>query len=426
MKRRAGRSPHGTSGQRRAPDRPAAQPHLKILHTVAEAVSRTLDVEEVVRTAVEALTRVTGHEISSLHLLSDDRKTLELRGEREGLIGHVATSGKTVRIERNYEDPNVLPSARAAVRRAQIQGFVCVPIHSRGRVLGTLSLGRKTFDQFDREELALLEAAADQIGVALDNARLYSELLRERDEIKRAHAQRIRAETQLIHAEKLSAVGELASGVAHEINNPLTTILGQTHLLLTHPETTSHVRDRLGVVAEEAGRAARIVQNLLLFARHYTPERRPCSLADQARRVLELKGYQLQQDNIRVVTDFAACPFVWADENQLQQVLLNLVQNAQQAMAKHPANRVLTVRVWPTDRHACVEVRDTGSGIPPEVLPRVFDPFFTTKPPGEGSGLGLSVSYGIVTELGGSLRAENCADGGAAFVVEVPLGEPTA
>jgi signal transduction histidine kinase len=442
LKRRAGRSPHGTNARRRAPARRAVQPHLKILHTVAEAVSRTLDVDEVVRTAVEALTGVTGYEISSLHLISEDGKTLELRGERgmsprlrevnrslpvgEGLIGHVATSGKTVRIDRNYEDPNVLPSARAAVRREQINGFVCVPIHSRGRVLGTLSLGRKTPDPFDRQELALLEAAADQIGVALDNARLYSELLRERDAIKLAHAQRIRAETQLIHAEKLSAVGELASGVAHEINNPLTTILGLTHLLLTHPETTSHVRDRLGVVAEEAGRAARIVQNLLLFARHYTPERRPCSLADQARRVLELIGYQLQQDNIRVVTDFAACPFVWADENQLQQVLLSLVQNAHQAMAKHPANRVLTVRVWPSDRHAYVEVRDSGPGLAAEVLPRVFDPFFTTKPPGEGSGLGLSVSYGIITELGGSLRAENAADGGASFIVELPLGEPSA
>jgi C4-dicarboxylate-specific signal transduction histidine kinase len=142
--------------------------------------------------------------------------------------------------------------------------------------------------------------------------------------------------------------------------------------------------------------------------------------------VLELKGYQLQQDNVRVVTDFAACPFVWADENQLQQVLLNLVQNAHQAMAKHPANRVLTVRVWPSDRHAHVEVRDTGPGIPPEALPRIFDPFFTTKPPGEGSGLGLSVSYGIVTELGGALRAENCPEGGAAFTVELPLGEPAA
>ena len=434
MKRRAGHSLSPTDRRRRAPHRrPDVEPHLKILHTVAEAVSRTLDVEEVLKTAVEALTRVTGHEISSLHLLSPDGQTLELRGERgmsarlrevnralpigAGLIGRVALTGKTVRLDRNYEDPNVLPSAKAAVRREQIRGFLCVPIHSRGHILGTLSIGRKTVEPFDKPELALVQAAADQIGLALDNARLYSESLRQLDEIKRAHA-------QLIHAEKMKAVGELASGVAHEINNPLTTILGQTHLLLTHPETTSHVRDRLGIVAEEAGRAARIVQNLLLFARHYSPERRPCSVADQARRVLELKGYQLQQDNVRVVTDFASTPFVWADENQLQVVLLNLVQNAHQAMAKHPTQRVLTVRVWPSDRHACVEVRDTGPGSPDDALPRIFDPFFTTKPPGEGSGLGLSVSYGIVAELGGVLRAENCPDGGASFIVELPLGEP--
>src|SRR5262249_10572027 len=136
------------------------------------------------------------------------------------------------------------------------------------------------------------------------------------------------------------------------------------------------------------------------------------------------KGYQLQYDNVRIVTDFASCPFVWADENQLQVVLLNLVQNAHQAMAKHPGHRVLTVRVWPTDRHACIEVRDTGPGIPDEALPRIFDPFFTTKPPGEGRGLGLSVSNGFSAELGGALRAENRAAGGASFIVELPLGEP--
>src|SRR5437879_7778228 len=160
LKRRAGRSPSRAERRRRPPrGRPDVAPHLKILHTVAEAVSRTLDVEEVLRTALDALTRVTGHEIASLHLLSEDGKTLELRGSRgmsarlreantrlpvgEGLIGHVAVNGKTVRIERNYEDPNVLPSAKAAVRREQILGFVCVPIHSRGRILGTLALGRK-------------------------------------------------------------------------------------------------------------------------------------------------------------------------------------------------------------------------------------------------------------------------------------------
>ena len=183
------------------------------------------------------------------------------------------------------------------------------------------------------------------------------------------------------------------------------------------------MNERLTIVAEEASRAARIVQNLLLFARQYKPERRPCSLVDQARRVLDLKAYQLKQDDIRVVTEFAQSPYVLGDENQLQQVLLNLLQNAHYVMARHPGPRVLTVTTWSNGAAVCLEMRDTGPGIAAEIMPRIFDPFFTTKPPGEGSGLGLSVSYGIVTELGGTLRAENRPEGGAAFILELPSAE---
>jgi C4-dicarboxylate-specific signal transduction histidine kinase len=292
---------------------------------------------------------------------------------------------------------------------------VCVPIHSRDHILGTLTLGRRTEEPFTEREVALVEATADQIGIALDNARLYSEKQQQLEQIQRTQA-------QLIHAEKLSAVGQLASGVAHEINNPLTTILGQTHLLLTQQPLTEHVRSRLNIVAEETARAARIVQNLLLFSRHYPPERRPCLVADQVRRVLDLKAYQLQQDDVQVVTEFDDGPPVYADEHQLQQVLLNLIQNAHQAMAKQPPPRVLTVRALTGTDSVVVTVLDTGAGIPPESLPRIFDPFFTTKPPGEGSGLGLSVSYGIVAEHRGRLWAENRPEGGAGFFIELPLG----
>jgi two-component system NtrC family sensor kinase len=428
-KRRAPRSDPPADGRQRSRDHSDVSAHLEILRTVAETVSRTLDVRDVLRTALEALTHVTGHEIASLHLLSSDGKTLELEGERgmsarlrevnrrlpvgEGLIGRVAKTGRFTQSENVVRAPNLFPPAKAAVRLDQIRGFVCVPIRCRGRILGTLSLGRQTPDRFDTREIALVKATAYQIGLALDNARLFEETVRQLDELKRAQA-------QLIHAEKLSAVGELASGVAHEINNPLTTILGQAHLLLTHPDVTPHFNERLKIVAEEASRAAKIVQNLLLFARQYTPERRPCSLPDQAKRVLDLKGYQLQQDSIRVVTEFRASPLVLGDENQLQQVLLNLVQNAHYAMAKRPGPRVLTVRTWPNGVTVCLEVRDTGPGIPSEVMPRIFDPFFTTKPPGEGSGLGLSVSYGIITELGGTLQVHNRPEGGASFILELP------
>ncbi len=429
MKRRAARSRSRADVRPRPRGRSDAGAHLEILHTVAETVSRTLDVRDVLRTALEALTHVTGHEIASLHLLSPDGKMLELHGERgmslrlrevnrllpvgKGLIGRVAKTGKPLQSGNVVKNRNLFPPAKAAVRLDQIRGFVCVPIRCRGRILGTLSLGRQTSDRFDSREMALVEATADQIGLAFDNARLYQETVHQLDELKRAQA-------QLVHAAKLSAVGELASGVAHEINNPLTTILGQAQLLLTNPEVPQYVRDRLTIVTEEASRAARIVQNLLLFARQYTPERRPCSLADQTRRVLDLKGYQLDHDDVRVVTEFAPSPYVLGDENQLQQVLLNLVQNAHYAMSKRPGPRVLTLRTWPNGATVCLEVADTGSGIPEEVMPRIFDPFFTTKPPGEGSGLGLSVSYGIVTQLGGTLRATNRPEGGASFILELP------
>ena len=394
------------------------EPHLKILYTVAETVSRTLDVEAVLRTALEALTHVTGHEIASLHLLSTDGTALELRGHRglsprlrdvnrslpvgQGLIGGAAAAGKSVLVTDVQGSPDVLPSAEDAVRRDHIHGFVSVPIQARGRLLGMLSLGRQTPDPFDGEEVALLEATAHQVGIALDNARLYSEL---------------------VHAEKLSAVGELASGVAHEINNPLTTILGQAQLLLGRSDVPVPVRERVEMMADEASRAARIVQNLLLFARNYPPERRPCVISDQIERVLALKRYQLDRDKIRVVTEFTPCPPVWADENKIQQVLLNLVQNAHQALVRVTIDRVLILRVRPRRDRVVIEVIDNGSGIPPEILPRIFDPFFTTKPPGEGSGLGLSVSYGIIGQHGGRLYAENRSEGGAAFVVELPTGE---
>jgi signal transduction histidine kinase len=394
------------------------EPHLKILHTVSETVSRTLDVEEILKTALEALTHVTGHEIASLHLVGTDGVTLELRADRglspqmrevnrgltvgEGIIGRVAASGVTVVVRDVMGSPDLLPSAHEAVRRDRIRGFVCVPVHARGRTLGTLSLGRQTEDPFNDGEVALLEATAQQIAIALDNARLSSEL---------------------VHAEKLSAVGELASGVAHEINNPLTTILGLAQLLLSRADVPAAIRERIALVADEASRAAEIVQNLLMFARHYPPERRPCSLVDAVHRVIALKSYQLEHDKIRVTVDMADCPTVWADENQMQQVLLNLVQNAHQAMARQPGERMLTVRLRPRERHVAIEVLDTGPGIAPHLLSRIFDPFFTTKPPGEGSGLGLSVSYGIVGQHGGRLYAENRPEGGAMFVVELPAGE---
>src|SRR6058998_2123442 len=215
--------------------------HLQVLRAVTEAVSRSLDLHEVLQKALAALTHVTGHEIASLHLISPDGQSLLLRGERglsdelrrvnlelpmgDGLIGRVALSGRGRRVDDASRETDLLPAARTAVSADGIRGFVCVPIRARHRILGTLSLGRRTVEPFSDEEVALLDCTADQIGLALDNARLYSETRHQLDELRRSH-------TEVVKAERLAAVGELAGGVAHEINNPLMIILGQVHLLL--------------------------------------------------------------------------------------------------------------------------------------------------------------------------------------------------
>jgi two-component system, NtrC family, sensor kinase len=405
--------------------------HLTILHTVASALGRSLDADDVLKTALTALTEVTGHEISSLHLFSPDGTALLLRGERglsealreinrrlpvgQGIIGRVGASGEALVLDKVTESPLLLPAARSCVERDGIRGFVCVPIRAQGRLLGTLSLGRRAPEPFTRDEVRLLEATADQIGIALDHARLYGEMRQQLDELKRT-------QSQLLHAEKLAAIGELAAGVAHEINNPLTTIFGEAQLLLMSA-AEGPLRDRLRVVAEQSERATRIVQNLLLFARRYPPQHSPCTPAEQMRRVLEVKAYQLQVDRIQVVTDFQPCPPIWADEHQIRQVLLNLVQNAHQAM-KPRGRGQLTVRVRPDGDGVHIEVLDDGPGIPPENLSRLFNPFFTTRPPGEGTGLGLSVAYGIVAEHAGRLWVENHPGGGAAFHLRLPFGGP--
>lgn len=406
--------------------------HLQILRTVTEAVSRSLDLNEVIQKSLSALTHVTGHEIASLHLVSSDGKTLLLRGERglserlrevndvlpmaQGLIGRVAVSGRVRRVDEASRAPDLLPAARAAVAADGIRGFVCVPIRARHRILGTLSLGRQTEERFSNEEVALLESAADQIGLALDNARLYSETRLQLEDLRRSH-------TDVVRAERLAAVGELAGGVAHEINNPLMIILGQVHLLL---QTQDHegMLNGLKVIDGATKRAANIVRELVLFAERSPLRRARCKVSDQIYKVLALHQSRLEASHVTVQTDFEEVPEIWADGNQLQEVLFHLVQNAEQAMfATHGSGR-LTLRVRPAGDGVRIEVADDGPGVPPDDLARVFNPFFTTKAPGEGRGLGLSVAHSVVAEHEGRLWAENRAGGGALFVIELPVGTP--
>ncbi len=415
--------------QRATPQAEPVEPHLRILHTIGQAISTSLDVDEVLRIALDALTRVTGHEIASLHLLSVDGTTLHLRGDRglwphlreinrvlpigQGVIGGVAASGQTIHLAEASESRDLLPAARAVVKEEGIHAFVCVPIRSRSRILGALSLGRRTLEPFTESEIALVEASAQQIGLALENAQLYSETRRQLDDLKHA-------ETQLMEHEKLSTVGKLAAGLVHEIRNRLTTILGQAELLLLGSDEPEKGRERLQIIVKETSRAAGMLQNLLQFSRRGSTEQRPCRLEDQIRWALDVEGPELRRRGIRVVTELESVPAVLADEGQIQQVLLNLIRNAYESMASQVGERLLTVRLSEADRGVRTEILDTGPGIPQDLLRRLFEAFTTTKPAGEGTGLGLWVSYAIVERHDGSLRAANRPEGGAVLTIELP------
>ena len=230
-------------------------------------------------------------------------------------------------------------------------------------------------------------------------------------------------ETQLVQSEKLAAVGQLVSGVAHELNNPLTSIAGLSEFLLEQKELGKKDRGHLQVIQEQAERAGRIVRNLLTFARKGTGERDLVDLNDVIRRTLSLTAYDLKLKDITVTRELSgALPEVLGDRHGLQQVVLNLVTNAAQAVTENPRDRPreITVSTW-FDGQVHLRVADSGPGIPEHVLQNVFTPFFTTKEPGKGTGLGLSITYSIVESHGGHLTIEPPpASGGAAFRVDLP------
>ena len=230
-------------------------------------------------------------------------------------------------------------------------------------------------------------------------------------------------ETQLLQSEKLAAVGQLVSGVAHELNNPLTSITGLSEFLLEQKELGKKDRGHLQVIHEQAERAGRIVRNLLTFARKGSSERVPVDLNDVIRRTLSLMTYDLKLKEISVERELSgALPEVLGDRHGLQQVVLNLVTNAAQAVAENPRERAreISVSTW-YDGQVHLRVADTGPGIPDEVLQSVFTPFFTTKEPGKGTGLGLSITYSIVESHGGQITIEpRNPRGGAVFRVDLP------
>jgi signal transduction histidine kinase len=279
------------------------------------------------------------------------------------------------------------------------------------------------------EVTARAEAIQERDGALQKNGTLRIEaVMRDVTERKKLEDQARDLYHQLLQAEKLAALGQTMSGVAHELNNPLATVLACAERLTGKPLDETTRRD-LDAIHNAAERAARIVRNLQTFARKRHTTRTMVDLNHVVRDTLALRAYEQRVANVVILEALASgLPPVFADPHQIQQVLLNLIINAEQAMISANGRGTLILRSWHDPEHDCVrlEVSDDGPGIPVEVQAKIFDPFFTTKEVGKGTGLGLTVAYAIAQEHGGGLSVASSSSGrGAAFTLELPVGGTT-
>jgi two-component system NtrC family sensor kinase len=360
-------------------------------------------------------------------LLQRDGVVLLLGGPRTprrlvARAGWPAESAEAEELARAFE-PSVVSalSSRAnvehdipALRKCGVVSSIVVPLVTEGDPIGALVVYARVARLFDDEEKRVLRNVAQQTALALDKMRLYADLS---DNLRRLQD----TQAQLIQADKLKALGTLLSGMAHELNNPLSTIRLAVELLKRVEGVTGSAARRVDVIETACTRATRIISDLLVFARRQPPERELVDLNEVFRATLALQAPVLALHHIEVVTALEPGPPIWADSNQLQQVFLNLFSNAIHAMHEAHGRGILTIRSRRQGRDVIVDVDDTGPGISRDDLSRIFDPFFTTKPTGVGTGLGLSLAIGIIEAHGGRLGVENIPGAGARFTVRLPV-----
>jgi two-component system NtrC family sensor kinase len=401
----------------------------KLLNEAGRVLTSTLDEREVLNRIMREVIQALDTEAGSVVLVDEERANLYFAAvagpESEELIGTPMPLGHGIvgwTIE--HGESVLIADARADQRfyreideqtGLSTQSVVCVPLFSKDRVIGAIEVLNPQTGHFTRHDLQLLESLSPQAAIAIENAFLFENIKTQMAELKRT-------QDQLLQAEKLSAIGKLVAGVAHELNNPLTAIVGYSELLLEMCGD-QEICDDLERINREAQRSARIVQNLLAFARQQKTEKLAIELGDILEKTIDLLAYQLEVDNIALVRDLSAHKMtILGDTYQLQQAFLNLITNAHQAMHKARGQGTLIVRTEATDHHtAQISFIDDGPGIPSEIASRIFDPFFTTKDVGEGTGLGLSICLGIIQEHGGRIWLDEHVDQGAAFVIELPL-----
>jgi|CXWL01.1.fsa_nt_gi signal transduction histidine kinase len=416
---------------------------LGLIHEVVQEVIGLNDKNEVAAIAAELVAQYFKYELAVILLMDDEQrfaiqgiggthaetlKTALAGGEFikvDGVTGQVARTGESILVNDTAQD-----GLYKAIKGWEARSEVCVAVKDGETVLGIIDVESRDQNAFSHNDLIAMESLAGILASVISSANQTQKL---HETVRQLRATEIElnarmeaqqsAENRLLQAAKLAAVGEMAAGIAHELNNPLTTVTGFSEIVLDELAKDSPHRNELEMVLQEARRASGVVRRLLDFSRQGERMRTSADINEVVHDVIALTRHLIQTNNVNLVLQLAEnLPWISIDTNQMKQVLLNLIHNALQAMKN---GGELTVGTHLAKRESrgwvILSVKDSGSGISPEDQGRIFEPFFTTKGDRGGTGLGLSVTYGIVTDHGGIIEISSQPDYGSTFEVWLPI-----
>ena len=398
---------------------------LNALNAMAVVAAQSFDLDEILNLTLRQVVTLFGAESGSMYLADTDSPIYRRRaawGPRsrdkmrpaefsfaEG-FGDLVMRSRTEVISAEYM-PHVPPHVTEFLKSEPDRSWIWVLFWGKESPVGLMGLCSHAGYEYTSNDENLMVAISRQLATTIEKVRLYEETCRAYEDLRKT-------QEQLLQSEKMSAVGQLIAGVAHELNNPLTAILGYAELLESE-SLNNRAQDYVGKLFKQAQRTHRVVQNLLSFARQRTPQREEVDVRKILDETLTLRDYDLKTNNIRVESDAGSGPaMVVADPHQIEQVFLNIINNAVDAILETGRTGKLAIRVYTQGGHVCTQFTDDGAGI--KDPKRIFDPFYTTKNVGKGTGLGLSICYGIVKEHGGDITANNAPEGGAVIEVRLP------
>jgi PAS domain S-box-containing protein len=402
---------------------------LNALNAMAVVATQSFDLDEILNLTLRQVVSLFGAESGAVYLSDSDVPTYRRRAawgprsrdkSRPAEIsfadgfGDLITRSRAEVITAEYL-PHLTGAVADFIRSSSDGSWIWVLFWGKDSPIGMMGLRSHVEYEYSSGEENLLVAISRQLATTIEKVRLYEETCKAYEDLRRT-------QEQLLQSEKMSAVGQLIAGVAHELNNPLTAILGYAQLLESEG-LNERAQDYVGKMFKQAQRTHRVVQNLLSFARQRKPERSEVDVRKVLEETLTLRDYDLKVNHIAVEKDLGAEPaMVVADPHQIEQVFLNIINNAVDAVLETGRSGKLKIHVFCDGDFVAAQFADDGPGI--KDPKRIFDPFYTTKNVGKGTGLGLSICYGIVKEHGGDITAHNASEGGAVVEVRLPVAVP--